>query len=135
MTHVFLSAPYSRKEQIRRVAQECENVGAEVISDWHLEPYSPNMTLTDVPDSFLSSTACKDFHQVRCCHVFIFFAESSTTPTVRGGRHVEFGMALCSDCEIWVIGEKENIFHHLPNIIHFANEEQCLEALEALCKQ
>ena len=37
----------------------------------------------------------------------------------RGGRHVEFGMAIAAQKRIVVIGPRENIFHWLPMIEQF----------------
>jgi len=37
----------------------------------------------------------------------------------RGGRHVEFGVALAMGKRLCVVGPRENIFHHLPRVEQF----------------
>lgn len=45
----------------------------------------------------------------------------------RGGRHVEFGVAVASCKRLVVIGPRENIFHHLPRVEVFPTLGEWLE--------
>ena len=56
----------------------------------------------------------------------LFYSEHPDTATVRGGRHVEFGMALALGKPIFVYGHKENIFHYLPQVEHTENVVESL---------
>ena len=42
----------------------------------------------------------------------------------RGGRHVEYGMALALGKKIIVVGFLENVFHHLPEVLFFEDWDQ-----------
>src|SRR5206468_8616194 len=46
----------------------------------------------------------------------------------RGGREVEFGIAVGSGIETWVVGPKRNVFHELAP--HFLDWDDVLDALE-----
>ncbi len=71
--------------------------------------------------------AHRDYHDLRCCDTLIYFY--SPEGSNRGGRHVEFGIALERQMDIFIIGKLENVFHYLPGIQRF----DCLvDALEAL---
>lgn len=46
----------------------------------------------------------------------MFFSEPPDSHSKRGGRHVEFGMALAWGLRLIVIGQRENVFHCLPQV-------------------
>lgn len=41
----------------------------------------------------------------------------------RGGRHVEYGIALALSKDIVVVGEPENVFHNLAGIVFAPRDE------------
>ena len=47
----------------------------------------------------------------------------------RGGRHVEFGLALAWGKGVVVVGPRENVFHTLPQVEHFWRWPEALSAL------
>lgn len=83
----------------------------------------------------LHEAAFDDFNDLLKADVCIFFAESSEVGYNKGGRHVEFGMALALGHEILVVGPKENVFHHAYHyptgtfVRHFEDKESLLEYL------
>jgi len=61
-----------------------------------------------------------DLEDVARSNGLLFFAEDSSAGYLTGGRHVELGYALGRGLWIWVIGDRENVFHHLPRVRPFA---------------
>lgn len=62
----------------------------------------------------------EDYEDIYICDTLMFFSEHPTIGYNSGGRHVEYGMALAFHKQIWVIGQKENVFHYYPEQIkHF----------------
>lgn len=118
---VYLAARYSQKEQMKEYAQQLRELGVEVTSRWLEEPHAPNTTLDQVPKEELATYAFHDCQDISRADVLIFFAQDPNTPTVRGGRHVEFGIALSLGMLIWVVGPKENIFHYSSGVYNFAS--------------
>lgn len=47
----------------------------------------------------------------------------------RGGRHVEFGLALGLGKRVIVIGHQENLFHHLPQVEFFHGLPAALQSI------
>ena len=45
----------------------------------------------------------------------------------RGGRHVEFGIAIGLSKIVIAVGPRETVFHHLPEIRHFDTVEDFLK--------
>jgi hypothetical protein len=60
----------------------------------------------------------------------LFAVPANVPPIPRAGRHVEFGYALAREKRMIVVGDvKENIFHYLPQVKHFATFEEALAYL------
>lgn len=38
-----------------------------------------------------------------------------------GGRHFELGAAFANGSRIWVVGEREHVFHYLPGVCWFSS--------------
>ena len=71
-----------------------------------------------------------DVEDLRRSDVLLSFSEAPRSGKSRGGRHVEFGMALAFSMTRWppmrliVVGPRENIFHCLPQVEVCATWEQ-----------
>ncbi len=59
----------------------------------------------------------------------VSFTEAPRSTSSRGGRHVEFGMALGLRKHCVVIGPRENVFHCLPQVAIFRTLGQFIEQL------
>jgi hypothetical protein len=134
MPSVYIAAMYSWKERCKKFVEELQTriPQIEISSSWLKEAYAPHTTMDMLDDEELSRTGLRDFTEVLRSDIMIFFSNPPDVPTIRGGRHVEFGIALASSVLICVIGPKENIFHYvdLPDIKHFTTEEACMSFLE-----
>lgn len=121
---IYLAGPYSWKEKLKGYAQELLLKNIKVTSRWLDEPHAPDTTLREVPATQLSWYAANDLEDIYFADIMIFFSVDPETPIVRGGRHVEFGYDLCGGTRIIVIGPRENIFHYLSQVKHFATWEE-----------
>jgi nucleoside 2-deoxyribosyltransferase len=119
-TSIYLAAPYRRRDELRAIAEELASFGVRPTSRWLLEDFSLNVKLTELPDELNTNIAEMDLADIISADGFLFFAEDANNQPPRGGRHVEFGYALAQGLQMYVIGDKENIFHYLPNVHHFA---------------
>ena len=84
-------------------------------------------TLNDASPAYFQEQAVIDLEDVDRADSLLFFAEDPLIGTPRGGRHVEFGYALAKGKRCIVIGGEENIFHYLPNVMHFPTVSAFLE--------
>jgi nucleoside 2-deoxyribosyltransferase len=129
--NIYLAGPYSQKDQINKYAAELRQHGYKVTSSWLDEIHPPNVQLPDLTASEHSGYAKRDVQDILASDVMIFFTDP-TQKIVRAGRHVEFGMAIILRMPIYVIGpEFENIFHYLPEIIHFESWDHFTKVLFA----
>ena len=57
-----------------------------------------------------------DWEDVTGAELVINFTEPPRSKANRGGRHVEYGIALARGIPVIVVGYRENIFHWLPAV-------------------
>jgi hypothetical protein len=70
-----------------------------------------------------------DFRDVLMCDLLIGFTEKPREGGSRGGRHVEFGIALGRMKQVWIVGPRENIFCWLEDVRQFDTWEDCFITL------
>jgi len=75
----------------------------------------------DNPDLFYRELALADIQDIDRAEAILLYSEDPTVGVPRGGRHVEFGYALAKGKRLFVIGPKENIFHCVDGVEHFAD--------------
>lgn len=73
--------------------------------------------------------ANNDWEDVTGADLVISFTEAPRSSANRGGRHVEYGIALALKKRVIVIGYRENIFHWLPQVEFFLTFEEAVKVL------
>lgn len=129
---VYLAAQYSQKDLLRTYAEELRAAGITVTSRWLEEPHGPNVTLDEIDEEQLRYYADMDFEDVVRADTLVFFAQDPNTAIKRGGRHVEFGIAMALRKTIFVVGPRENIFHYRFGVIHYSGWEEVKKILTDL---
>ena len=117
---IYLAARYSRRDELCGYKRELEAMGHEVTARWlfgdhQVSDADLNAGLPDVRIRFAREDWA-DLMGAGCC---ISFTEAPRSSNSRGGRHVEFGAALAMGKQCIVVGPRENVFHCLPDVIHF----------------
>ena len=125
---VYLAARYSRKKEIKALIPILLAHNILTTSRWLHETASENATLDQFTPAFCRQTAGIDLDDIDNSDTFVFFAEDPKIGTPRGGRHVEFGYALARGKRMVVIGGQENIFHYLPEVVHYSDVQSFLGA-------
>ena len=143
---VYLAARYDRRRELCRYRDDLTALGYSVQARWldgthELKAYE---TLVGDAGRALIDAPCDDLHAANMRRTFcledvedvlgadmvISFTESSRSGFPRGGRHVEFGMALAMRKRLVVVGHRENLFHFHPWVMFFATWLEALAALE-----
>ena len=137
---VYLAAPYSMKDTLTRRAAQLRELDIEVASSWLEEPHKPGTQMHELTHEEHQKYALRDVDDVVSADLLIFQGDPTKT-IIRAGRHVEFGIAVAiartssRPFPVFVIGEeRENIFHHLPQVRHFATWENALYTLNQLAE-
>lgn len=126
MTYAYyLAGLLSRKDELRRYAEQIAPFGDEVTARWlyrpgdHVrKPGEPRLDYTS-PEPRL--WANEDLADVGTCDTFVLFTEERGVPQPGGGRFVEFGYALALGKRLVIIGEVENLFLGMRRVEHFAD--------------
>ncbi len=123
---IYLAASYSRRAEIEVYAGQLRGMGHRVTSRWHQGRNTP-LTGSDDMQRFAHQYAMGDIADIEAAGLYIAFtttpmpsevpgAPACTASYKAGGTHVEFGIALAFDRELWVVGPRENIFHFMDRV-------------------
>ena len=128
---IYLASRYTRREELLRYAQELAGMGHIITSRWIYGSHQ-------ISDDGLSDEACEelrkrfaleDYIDLLTAECVVSFTEPPKSPFSRGGRHVEFGMAIASSKRCIVVGYRENVFHCLPGVQFYPDWESLNKAL------
>lgn len=128
---IYLASRYSRLDELQAVRRELHSMGHVVTSRWlNGEHQAENDRLE--PGAEAERFAYEDLKDVLRAELVISFTEKPRTTSSRGGRHVEFGVALGRGIPVWIIGPRENVFHCISDVHQFGSFEQAKAALEVV---
>ncbi len=119
---IYLAARFDRSAEMVGVAGVLARAGHFVTSRWiHGRQNSPDLL-----------SAVEDVEDLTRADCLVSFTERPTEGVpwaARGGRHVEFGVAVAMGKRLCVVGPRENIFHHLPRVEVFRSVTELIEGL------
>lgn len=122
---IYLAASYSRKEEIKGIAQELRGLGLDVQSRWLFEPDIKSSSLEEklTKQEFLRSRAEIDEEDVRNCEVLVRFTDDLSKQLVpshlaTGSRFFEMALARETGATVIVVGGHQCVFDYLPDIVH-----------------
>lgn len=126
----YLAARYSRREELCAYKADLEARGHRVPARWLLGEHqvhgleAARAVENDgpVPAAQAVLFAEDDIEDLLGADVMVNFTEAPRHGATRGGRHVEYGVALglrragYGRHQIYIVGPLENVFHALPEI-------------------
>jgi len=137
---IYLAARYSRREELAAYRTELEALGHTVQARWlngengdalvegtlrSGEQLSEHEQ-TERAAALRTKFALDDWEDVNAAELVINFTEPPRSKANRGGRHVEYGIALANKARVIVVGHRENIFHWLPVVEFCATWDEAL---------
>lgn len=135
--NVYLAARYSRFPEMQEYRSDLRRLGLHVPARW----VNGEHQMIDGHASHDQNVcfAQDDWQDFLDAEIFIGFTEDPNGEKQgrgRGGRHVEFGMALMRHrterilrqrpLAIYIVGHRENVFHHLPEVRFYETWAECL---------
>lgn len=129
---IYLAARYTRNKEMQDVARMLAAHGHTVTSRWHTGAHSMDDGIE--PDSGVGMEraarfAAEDLEDLMNASCVISFTEAPRTPT-RGGRHAEFGYGLAYQKKMILVGQREMIFHYLPQVQQFEDTNALFRWIE-----
>ena len=135
---IYLAARYSRRAELLVYAGQLREAGHEVTSTWlqgeHQLANRHNTAgaveaATDTVPMVAQPFALADYADVWAADVVVSFTEAPRSGASRGGRHVEFGLALAWNKSVVIVGPRENVFHTLPQVVRLNDFQEAWEWL------
>lgn len=116
---IYLAGSWDRREELKGYASQVMEAGYEVTSRWLLKDYviGGKVDVQQEISTLAQPFALEDVTDIRRADGILCFSDSNKS--VRGGRHVELGIAVALEKSIVLVGPKENVFHTLPNVIRW----------------
>lgn len=105
---IYTAARYGRMGEMRAFNEIIRAAGHKTTARW-----------VDGAEEILEEKtegALMDVEDVKRADVLFFFSQPKGSLNAGGGRHFEFGYAFAAGKRCVVIGERETIFCHLPNV-------------------
>ena len=122
---IYLAARYSRLKELNLYAADLRDLGHTVDCRWLLGAHQAHDGALEI-DAIQGDTpliarlfAEDDVSDLKAADMIVSFTEAPRSNNSRGGRHVEFGMALALGKKMVVVGPRENVFHTLPAVRQF----------------
>jgi hypothetical protein len=136
---IYLAARYQRLNEVVQYAHQLQKLGHTVDCRWllglhQLHPKAETvdgLSQDEVPMEALPF-AQDDIEDVQKCSILVLFTEKPFSDKGRGGRHVEFGLALGLGKTVVIVGPRENIFHCLPGVIQFRTFGELLKQIQTV---
>ena len=122
VSKVYIAAPFVRKEEAARVSALLVENGIEVTSRWITE-HGPCKGEDCVQQ------ARADIEDLDNATVFLLLNDPAFRVESQGGMHTEFGIALCRNKRMIVVGGAGNLFQQLPVVEHFEKVEDVIGVL------
>lgn len=145
MMQIYLASRYSRREELCGYRIQLAKIGFIVQARWldggH-QLSDRGILIGDNGEALVESGdgpenaklrakfAQDDWEDVTNADIVINFTEPPRSNASRGGRHVEYGIALGMGKPVYVVGYRENIFHWLPKVAFFETFDEVLQVLK-----
>jgi nucleoside 2-deoxyribosyltransferase len=132
MRDIYIASRFGRREEALSLAEELKKLGHNIISTWFLpgQAMQVNNPTFEEELTWNLEIANRDWNEIFLSDTFITLTEDMDNlpeGAARGGRHAEFGMAVALHKTIYLIGQREHVFHYLPEVSVFGSTEDFLD--------
>lgn len=117
---VYIAAPFIMQAEIRDLCRQLEQELIFVTCRWPWE----EKPLGGYTDEFYASRALQDLTEIDAADFVLLIG---TVLSRTGGKHFEAGYAVAKGKRLVVIGQRENVFHYLPDVEFVADWEEALQ--------
>lgn len=129
MNRVYIAALFEARGRLLPHAQELARYGYKVVSSW-LNEDGGTGDITESKERYVA-IALRDVADLSTADFLIL---DTIDENVRGGREVEWGLALTRPMLRYIVGPQRNIFHLLATRV-FADWDEALRFFERLAKE
>lgn len=114
---IYVAASWSRqKTDAQALADILTKMGHTITSGW--------LKAADGADQAIEAE--NDYNDVMRAEALVCITGDTES---KGGRHTELGLALALQKRVYIVGPREQVFHHHPRVTVFATVEEMIERL------
>ena len=127
---VYLAGPWTRREEYLILKEEIENSGMYFVTSRWLEVMVPEKWSDTDPllRGYSRWKGCLDMADVSMSVICIFDMRGILEDErPRHGTHTELGAALAYGKAVWIVGERNHVFHYMPSMVHFDTMEEAID--------
>ncbi len=118
---IYVAASFPRKDEASDLAMRLGLLDHIIVSEWLKQDRDFQSPLAG------SRFAKRDLEEIMAADILVCLTGDTLS---RGGRHSEFGMALALNKGIYIIGPRESVFHHHPNVRQYDDIQSFLSHVE-----
>ncbi len=118
---IYVAARWSRRVEAQRLAEILNGEGHTVTSSWHIVGHSDSWPKRD--------KALMDVSELDAADGLVLLAEPEGASNVGGNRYFECGYACARRMYLYVVGERELVFFHLPQVEVVGDIRELISAL------
>ena len=119
---IYFAGRYRDADIFRALGETLKRNGHEIVSRWIYLNRRAGRAFEVIPVEEKAEIAREDVEDVHACDILVLLSTPIITiPAGRGGKHVEFGIALALGKRICVMGARENVFHWYHRVELFQN--------------
>ena len=113
-------------KELRGYADQLEHHGHVVTSRWISGEHEAldSELLSPINRRLAQKFFEDDMQDLLVADALIAFTEPADSGFSRGGRHVEFGIALAAGLRLFVVGPRENLFYLASRVRHYWTFEE-----------
>lgn len=130
--HIYIAARITRRHEAHALGKQLQTLGHVVTSRW-MRPEADHVAPSDESEEAAyperQRFALEDMEDLTQSDCVILMGEPPRN-TSRGGRLVEFGIAVGFGCRAMVIGHRETVFQCLPVVEFYETEAALIAALK-----
>jgi hypothetical protein len=114
---IYIAGWFGAQDRLRLERDRIHALGVgEVVGTWLDEEEGPAPATiiepSDITPEQCREYAIRDLGEVRYSDLLILDTQDVNP---RGGREVEYGMALATGLSVWVVGPRRNVFHYIAH--------------------
>lgn len=129
---IYIAARMMRRHEAHALGRQLQTLGHVITSRW-MRPYADHVAPSGESEeaAYLERQrfALDDLEDLTHSDCAILIGETPRNNS-RGGRLVEFGIALGFGCRAMVIGHRETVFQCLPEVEFYATEAALVARLK-----
>lgn len=130
---IYIAARFSKRHIAHRLGKTLATLGHTIVSRWslpHADYVAPVGLSRQATDSERRRFALEDMADLRRADGLILLGESPRNNS-RGGRLVEFGVAIAYGHRVMITHQRETVFQCLPQVEFYSNEALLVAQLQA----